>query len=94
MEAIKLIKESEYDIKRKFGVSKIGVFGSFAEGKETPRSDVDVLVEFKQGFETFDNYEELKFFLEDLFGRKVDLVTVDALKPLIKDDILRQVNYA
>jgi len=60
----------------------------------TKESDVDILIEFKGGYETFDNYMELKFFLEGLFGRKVDLVTIDALRPQLKQDILKEVSYA
>ncbi len=62
------------------------------EGKEG--SDIDVLIELEEKYETFDNYMDLKYFLEDLFGRKVDLVTVKALRPQLKDNILQEVVYA
>ncbi len=62
------------------------------EGKEG--SDIDVLIELEEKYETFDNYMDLKYFLEDLFGRKVDLVTVEALRPQLKDNILQEVVYA
>lgn len=94
MNAVKKLKECEYEIKRKFHVSRIGVFGSFARGEGRKESDVDVLVEFITGFKTFDNYMDLKFFLEDIFSRNVDLVTINALKPQLKDDILKDVIYA
>jgi hypothetical protein len=55
---------------------------------------VDVLVTFQKGKKTFDNFMGTKFYLEDLFTRKVDLVTDAALKPLIRDPILQDVVYA
>lgn len=94
MKAVEILKKNEDIIKQKYGIKKIGVFGSFARGEEKEGSDVDVLVEFEDNFENFDNYIELKYFLEDLFGRKVDLVTVEALRPQLKDDILKEVSYA
>jgi predicted nucleotidyltransferase len=81
-------------MKLEVNVSKIGVFGSFARDEAEIESDVDVLVEFESGFKTFDNYMDLKFYLEDIFSRNVDLVTVNALKPQLKDDILQEVIYA
>jgi len=53
-----------------------------------------VLVVFEEGQKTFDNYMDLKFYLEDLFGREVDLVTEKALKPQLKDIIMKDVVYA
>ncbi|OHB92763.1 MAG: nucleotidyltransferase [Planctomycetes bacterium RIFCSPHIGHO2_12_39_6] len=94
MNAIAILKKHEDTIKRKYGVKKMGVFGSFARGEGKENSDIDVLVDFKEGAKTFDNFMELKFFLEDLFVRKVDLVTVKALRPQLKEDILKEVTYA
>ena len=94
MNVIKILKEHEDEIKSRFNVSRIGVFGSFARGEGKLDSDVDVLVEFKRGFKTFDNYMDLKYYLEDKLSRNVDLVTVNALKPQLKDDILQDVIYA
>jgi len=94
MAAIEILKRYESTIKEKFHVRKIGVFGSFARGEEKEGSDIDVLIELEDRYETFDNFMDLKFFLEDLFNRKVDLVTVEALRPQLKDDIMREVVYA
>jgi len=85
---------NKYGLKKKYGVKRIGFFGSFVRSEQKETSDVDVLVEFEKGAKTFDNYMNLKFFLEDIFGRKVDLVIFDALKPDIKDRILEEVKYA
>lgn len=77
-----------------YGVKKVGLFGSFARLKQKTGSDIDVLVEFSRGRKTFDNYMELKFFLEKIFGHKVDLVIKDALKTRIKSRVLSEVKYA
>jgi len=94
MKAINLLKKHEQTIRQKFHVKKIGIFGSFARNEENETSDIDILVEFDPGFKTFDNYMELKYFIEGIFGRSVDLVTVAALKPQLKENILREVIYA
>jgi len=77
---------------RELGVRRIGIFGSWIRGEATHESDIDVLVEFTNP--SFDSYMELKFFLEELFGHKVDLVLEDALKTQVKPKILREVQYA
>lgn len=79
---------------KKYGVKRIGLFGSFVRNEQKEKSDVDLLVEFEEGMKTFDNYMELKFFLEKLLGCRVDLVVYDALKPQIKPFIMREIEYA
>ncbi|MBI5347373.1 MAG: nucleotidyltransferase domain-containing protein [Candidatus Aenigmarchaeota archaeon] len=64
---------------RRFGVKKIGLFGSYLKGKAKKTSDVDFLVVFDKP--TFDKYMELKFMLEKMLHKKVDLVIEDNLKP-------------
>src|SRR3990170_2721343 len=76
MKAIELLKNNEHEIRKRFGVRKIGIFGSFARGEEKDGSDIDVLVEFQDNYKTFDNYMDLKFSLEDLF---VDEMKLDAI---------------
>ena len=93
MKAIEILKKHEGIIRQKYGVKKIGILGSFARGEEKESSDIDILVNFEKGAKTFDNFMELKFFLEDLFGKKVDLVTFEALRPQLKEVILREVAY-
>jgi len=91
-EILKNILEGKEQI-RKYGVKKIGLFGSFIRSEQTGKSDVDILVEFEKGMKTFDNYMELKFFLEKLLGSKVELVIADALKPQIKPHVMREIEY-
>ncbi|MBI2095147.1 MAG: nucleotidyltransferase family protein [Candidatus Omnitrophica bacterium] len=79
---------------KKYGVGKIGIFGSFVNATQTGKSDIDILVEFAKENSTFDNYMELKFYLERLFHRKVDLVMKGALKSRIRNRVLSDVEYA
>lgn len=82
---VKLVKPEIYP---KYKIKKMSVFGSFASGNSNHDSDIDILIEFQStpGWEFF----QLNRYLEKLFNRKVDLVTKEALKPLIKDKILSQ----
>ena len=70
-------------IRRRFAVKGLSVFGSIARNEATRRSDVDVLVEFRDKA-TFDLFMDLKFYLEDLLGTNVDLVTDKAMRPEIR----------
>jgi len=94
MDALALLRHHEPELKTRFGVATIGLFGSFARGEERPDSDVDVLVTFKKDKKTFDNYMGCKLHLEDLFGRKVDLVIKGTIKKRLKPYILGEVVYA
>ncbi len=90
---IKAIQDNTGTLKA-YGVKEMGIFGSFATSSQNPTSDVDVLVEFEREGKTFDNYMDLKLFLEQLFKRRVDLVIKDALKARIKDRVLSETAYA
>jgi len=74
-----------------FGVKRIGIFGSFARGEEKRTSDIDVLVEFAPGQATFDNFMRLAFYLEDLFSRKIDLLTVKGIDRYIRSRVESEV---
>ncbi|TAJ43171.1 nucleotidyltransferase family protein, partial [Methanofollis fontis] len=69
------------------GVQRIGIFGSVARGENTPTSDIDILVEFSRGKATFRNFMALIAYLEDLFGRRVDLVTTGGIDPYLRPTI-------
>jgi len=77
-----------------FGVKRIGLFGSFVRGEQRQDSDIDLLVDFEREQKTFQNFMHLAFFLEELLGRKVELVTRESLSPYIGPHILREVQYA
>ena len=78
---------------KKYGVKRLGLFGSLARGEASNESDIDILVEFKKENENFNNLINLYFFLEDLFGRKIDLVTPESISPYIAPYILKEVEY-
>ena len=75
------------------GVRRLGLFGSFARAQQGNESDVDLLVEFRPGHKTFDTFMQLAFFLEELFSRRVELVTTESLSPYIGPHILREIEY-
>lgn len=78
---------------KKFGISRLGIFGSYSNGYPTEDSDVDILITFKPNMKTFDNYIDLKFFLEELLNKKIDLVIEENIKAELKEEILRSVHY-
>jgi predicted nucleotidyltransferase len=78
---------------RALGVSRLALFGSVARDRASADSDVDLLVEFEPGLKTFDRFMQLAFLLEDVLGRRVELVTVEALSPYLKPYIMEEVEY-
>ena len=87
-----VLRECLPEIREKYGVTSIGVFGSFARGDAGPESDIDIIVELGRpiGWELVD----LSDYLESRLHHKVDLVIKRALHPLIRDAILAEVQYA
>ena len=86
-----ILKRYKPILKERFNVKEIGIFGSYVRGEETQESDVDILIDFSEpiGWEFFD----IKDILEEAIEKEVDLVTVGALKPRLKDIILEEVVY-
>jgi predicted nucleotidyltransferase len=76
---------------KSYGVKSLGIFGSFSKGKIHESSDVDLLVDFDPSKKSFDNFMDLSFFLEELFGRKVEIVTNQSLSKFIGPHILNEV---
>lgn len=92
-QVLSLLQKNQQNLQR-FGISRCGIFGSFVHDTGiNNQSDVDILVIFKPNQKTFDNFMHLSFFLEDLLGRKVDLVTIESLSPYIGPHILSEVEY-
>ena len=89
MDIIKVLNKNIELIKREYSVEKIGVFGSYAKGMQTESSDIDILVEFKNP--TYDNFINLAFYLEKLFGKRIDLVTVKGVSPYIYPYVKKEV---
>ena len=84
------LQEHKEYLKDKYQINKIGLFGSFARDEETSSSDVDILVDMPSSFE---NYFNLKYFLEENFQRKVDLGKEKQLRLLIKKQIIQDIIY-
>ena len=92
-DVLKILHQNRERLKA-LGVSKIGLFGSFARGEQHPDSDIDLLVEFEAGQKTFDTFMELSFLLEEILHRRIELVTVESLSPYLGPHILQEVEYA
>jgi len=80
------LRKRREEIAARFGVRRLAIFGSASRAELTLDSDIDVLVEF-EGSATFEQFMDLKFYLEDLLERPVDLVTVKALRPELRPAI-------
>jgi len=87
-----VIKQQRIELEEKFKVKEIGIFGSFVKGESRKRSDVDILVEFKEPIGLFE-FMDLEEYLEKLLGIRVDLVSKKALKPRIGEYILKETVY-
>ena len=87
-----ILKKNKGKLRDKFKVNRIGIVGSYIHGNQDESSDIDILVEFFEpiGWEFID----LKEYIETLLDLKVDLVTPNGLKPVIREKILKDVIYA
>jgi predicted nucleotidyltransferase len=86
-EIIRTLEENAATLRR-FGVRRLCLFGSCVRGEDNESSDLDFLVTFEK--KSFDAYMDLRAFLEELFGRRIDLVLSDAIKPRLKPYIVKE----
>ena len=95
VEIKKILEKNNNYLRQTFHVREIGIFGSFVKGEEKTDndSDIDILIAFNKGHKDFFNYMRLKYYLEDLLGREIDLVMKEAVKPRLKERIFREVEY-
>ena len=91
-EVLKILRAHKGILSARFGVAELAIFGSFARDEATEESDLDVLVRF-EGRSTSKGYFGAQFYIEDLLGREVELVTDKALRkelrPYIEEDMIR-----
>jgi len=87
-----ILRANKRQLYEKYKVTEIGLFGSIVRGEEKRRSDVDILVEFEKVPDLLE-FIALEDYLRKLLKRKVDLVRKEAVRPEIKDVILREVVY-
>ncbi|ASJ09747.1 nucleotidyltransferase [Thermococcus siculi] len=88
----RLLRLHTDELRKRFGVKRIGIFGSYSRGEQRSESDVDILVEFERPIGMID-FIRLQEYLESILGVRVDLVTPQALKKRIKERVLREVKY-
>lgn len=91
-EIVERLRRRPEDLRR-LGVRRVGLFGSFLHETQHAESDVDVLVEFEPGQKTFERFMELSFLLEELLGRRVEVITTESLSPYIGPRILKEVEH-
>lgn len=89
-EKIEILKKLKPELQKHYGVSSLGVFGSFVQGKQRRKSDLDILVDFEK-VPTFFGFIRLESFLSQELNIKVDLVMKSSLKPTIGKQILHEV---
>src|SRR4030042_501246 len=89
-EILSLLRKNSGLLKR-YKVKRIGLFGSYVRGEQKKRSDIDFLVEFEEP--NFDNFMDLIFYLEDLFRKKVELITNGSLSPYIEPYVEKEVEW-
>lgn len=87
---LNFLKTNKQLLNEKYNVTKIGLFGSYAKDSQTESSDIDILVEMPP---SFDNFFDLKYFLEDAFKKTVDLGKEKNLRLLIKKHIENEIIY-
>lgn len=88
----KQLQEGKPDLENEYGVTSVGIFGSYARGEQTERSDVDILVDLKKPIGLV-RLVQLNDSISQLLGMKVDLTTRKALKPHIGKRILQEVQF-
>jgi predicted nucleotidyltransferase len=88
----KTLAQHRQELRERFKVEEIGVFGSYVKKQQRSNSDVDVLVTFSETVDLF-TFVELENYLRELLGVKVDLVMKDALKPRLRERILNEAVY-
>jgi predicted nucleotidyltransferase len=92
-ELLALLMRKKELLKKNFGVIDLAIFGSYARNQQKKDSDVDIYVQLKQEAKTFDNFMELRFYLEEMLGKKVDLLTKESIREELQQKIFREAVY-
>ena len=93
-EVISYLKQNMTLLNERFGVTRIGIFGSFARGEQSAASDIDMVVEMEKDRKNIHSFLNLKRFLEKEMSREIDLGFEHSMKPAIKEKIIKQIIYA
>ena len=91
-EILRRLRDRQQEMRTLFSVRRIGLFGSYLHGNESKKSDIDLIVDLSEP--TLDHYMDLKFYLENLFERPIDLVLSDTIKPRLEPVIKKEAAYA
>lgn len=91
-EIIEIIRSNKPELELRYGVQRLGLFGSYVREKQRKKSDIDILVKFNRNIDLFD-FVDLREYLENQLNSKVDLVMESALKPNLGKRILAEVEY-
>lgn len=92
-EIISYLRDNKNLLHDRFGVTRIGIFGSFARGDQTPASDIDMIIEMEEDKKSLHSFLKLKRFLENETARKIDLGFEHSIKPSIREKVLKQIIY-
>jgi len=93
-EIISYLKQNMALLNERFGVTRIGIFGSFARGEQSVTSDIDMVVEIEKARKNIHSFLKLKRFLEQEMAREIDLGFENSIKPAIKEKVIKQIIYA
>ena len=92
-EIIAYLREKRELLHDRYGVTRIGIFGSFLQGNQNITSDIDMVVEFERSKKNIHSFFQVKRFLEKEFSREVDMGFENALKPVVRDKIREKIIY-
>jgi predicted nucleotidyltransferase len=92
-ELLSYLREKKPFLHKEFGVTRIGVFGSFVQGGQNTRSDIDLLVEFEKSKKSIHTFLQLRRLLEKELSREVDLGIEHSLKPIVRENIKGKIIY-
>ena len=92
-EVVAYLKNNKGFFYERFGITRMGVFGSFARGEQTFSSDIDMVVEIEKSRKNIHSFLEIKRFLEKELARKIDLGLEHSLKPIVREKIKGQIIY-
>ena len=92
-ELVAYLRDKKAFFREKFGVTSMGVFGSFAQGGQNPKSDIDLVVEFEKSRKNIHTFLQLRRLFEKELARKVDLGFERSLKPIVRERIKGKLIY-
>ena len=90
-EVLSILKRESHDLKDRFGVIKVGLFGSVVRNEAGDSSDLDLLIELDPESVTYKKYLDLEAYLQSLFPRKIEIITTEGVSPYILPYISREV---